>query len=316
VFLAYLLSERVSQPVRDLIRQVEKVSAGDLSGRVPVVARDEIGLLAEKFNRMMADLRAAREEIEDHQRSLEERIRQIRAELEQAQKDLLKSEKLAAVGQLAAGVAHELNNPLAGILLSSQLLATEVADANVRKTLSEIEEQSFRCKRIIEGLLNFAREGRAERRVADANVLLENAIGSLEKRELLRDITVEKDLAAGPLRVKVDPGFVEQAFANLLENAVSAMHGKGRISVSTGLAGEHVEVSIRDWEPGIPQDNLDRIFDPFFTTKGTGDGAGLGLSVSHGIVERHGGSIRVQSEEGQGAVFVVSLPACADGEEA
>lgn len=232
-------------------------------------------------------------------------------EEKEMQQRLLQAEKLSGIGLLAGGVAHEINNPLAGILAFTQLLMREIPREDERRSfLDEIEQSALRCKRIVESLLKFSRRTPGSER---SPVVLNDVLGStlflVEHQYQLRNVEIVRELEPALWPVKANANQLSQVTLNLLTNAYAAMAKGGRIVVRTWNDTEKAQVhlSVKDSGQGIPRKNLQKIFEPFFTTKG--DGTGLGLTVTFDIVQSHGGSIAVTSEEGQGAEFLVSLPA-------
>ncbi|MBI4841834.1 MAG: histidine kinase, partial [candidate division NC10 bacterium] len=229
------------------------------------------------------------------------------------QQQLMQSEKLAATGQLAAGVAHELNNPLGNILLYGKLLLEELPPPDPRAAnLQHVVENTLRCKRIVKSLLDYAKESEVHMTLQDLNEIASTSVQMLGNEMRLRDIACSLDLAPDLPRVSCDRNQVQQVLINLMQNAIQAVEDRGLIQVATtpGADGRAVRVSVMDNVPGIPPEVLPRIFDPFFTTKPSG--TGLGLSICYGIVERHHGRIWAESapaDNGTGAVFTVELPA-------
>ena len=226
-------------------------------------------------------------------------------------RQLLQADRLASLGQLAAGVAHEINNPLGLILGYTQLLIrTAPADSSHRADLETIEKQTRNCKKIVEDLLNFARRTGTRLTAVDVNQAMEAVLDVIRHQMTLDNVVIHTDYANDLPPIEGDGEKLKQVFMNLLINAKQAIHKNGSIRVSSGLAlsGDRVWIAVADDGPGIAPDLMDKIFDPFFTTKPTGQGTGLGLSVSYGIVEDHGGQIQVQSAPGQGATFRILLP--------
>jgi len=264
---------------------------GELMGAVFVV-RD-----LREAKRRTAELRAKARELE-----------RANAELRQLQAELIQAAKMSSLGRLAAGVAHELNNPLGGIMLYSDLLLESMPpDAPERRNVEKIAQQTARCRRIVQDLLDFARPAKATCRPVDVNAVLRATLNIVEGQELFHNIKVRWDLAEGLPVLLGDRDQLRQAFLNVVLNAVEAMDGTGTLSISTrpGERPGTVQVTISDTGKGIPEEHLDKLFEPFFTTKE--GGTGLGLPITYGIVERHGGSMRVESQPGKGTSFHICL---------
>jgi len=316
VLLGVLVRRSVYVPLRDLETGAKRIASGNLNERIPVRNDDEFGRLAEAFNSMTTALRGSREELRDWAGTLEQKVAERTQALHRAQAEALHGEKLASVGLLAAGVAHELNNPLTGVLTFSTLMRKKLADGTQdADDLDLVIRETKRCAAIIRRLLDFAREKRPEKSFADLNRLIEETARIVERPAHLDDIEIALDLDPGLPRAWVDADLIKQVIMNMMVNAQHAIEQKGTITVRTRrVAARHpgdslqVEISIVDDGCGIPDKDLVRIFDPFFTTKGVGKGTGLGLSVSHGIVTAHGGRIEVESEAGAGSTFRVYLP--------
>lgn len=226
-------------------------------------------------------------------------------ERERLEKQIFEAEKLASIGQLSAGVAHEINNPLTSVSLITEQLLREVEAEKIRRKLRIIERQVDGAAKIARSLLNFARQVTPEIGDVDVNSLLAGVLEELSVQ--MRGITLKKDFGKLPL-IKGDELQLKQAFTNVILNAIQATEGKGEIRVSTGVKDGAVVIKISDNGRGIPKEYLSRIFEPFFTTKELGRGTGLGLAIVHGFIERHGGKIEVESESGKGTSFVITLP--------
>lgn len=238
------------------------------------------------------------------------RIR-LKKELESAQIQLLQNEKMASLGKLAAGVAHQLNNPLGGIMLYSRLIQEEYELGDPAKAdLSRILKDAERCRDTVKELLVFARQTRQEKQFHDINKALSRTLFLLEKQVLFQNILIETRLSADIPPVLGDIQQLSHVFMNIILNAAQAMDGRGKLIISTDLSpnGQKVVVEICDTGPGIPEDVLPHIFEPFYTTKEEGKGTGLGLSLAYGIVESHQGKIMVRNNPDQGSVFVIELP--------
>ena len=230
-------------------------------------------------------------------------------DLKDAQEKLLQSAKLASIGQLAAGVAHEINNPLSVILGFSETIPLMAPlDPAVAKPLETIQREALRCRRIVQNLLDFASQSRLSLAPVNLNEVIDHTIPLLQYQISMQDIEIIKEYATDLPLLMVDRDQLQQVFVNLILNAVQAMPAGGQLTLRTGLRQGQIAIDIADTGMGIPEENLGHIFDPFFTTKGVGKGTGLGLSVSYGIVERHGGAILVDSQLGLGTTFTILLP--------
>jgi len=228
------------------------------------------------------------------------------------QKQMAQADKLASIGELSSGIAHEINNPLGIILGYTQLLLRgEDSQSDRYKDLKTIEKHVQSCKAIVEDLLNFARTSSPQKENLDIHTVIEDVIGFVHHHSNLDDIQIETAFASELPRAYIDEKKIKQVLINLLVNAIHAVDRKGTIKITTGLnqATSRIAIEVSDTGHGITKENISRIFDPFFTTKPTGEGTGLGLSVSYGIIKGHGGNISVKSEPGQGAAFTLTLPA-------
>lgn len=291
--LSIFWSRGVTRHIERLSRAAKVVGSGQFDIHVESKTHDEIGDLADSFNTMTGELKS-REQA-----------------LHEAHAQLVHSEKMAAFGQLGAGIAHEVKNPLAGILGITQLsLRKAEPDSILQKNLLTIEKETRRCKTIIENLLKFARQEKVEFTPVDMNGVLEDAIAIVAHQLGMHQITLEKELMDGLPRVSGNANQLEQVFMNFMINSQQAMEDQaGTVRVVSRLSNDgRVEIAISDNGPGIPDEIQPKIFEPFFTTKPAGKGSGLGLSVSYGIIKDHHGDIRVESKVGKGTTFVVSLP--------
>jgi two-component system NtrC family sensor kinase len=297
--VGFLLTNRIVNPVRQLITASSEVSKGNLEPEIGPISKNEIGILQKNFSDMLSSFR--------------ERDRRQRAESE---RQLLQSEKQAGIGRLAAGVAHEINNPLTGVLTFTHMLLrrTDIND-EIRSDLQTIARETDRVRTIVKGLLDFSRQTALEKEPTDINKMVKTTIGLVENQALIKGITLEFKPKEGlPVR-RVDRNQLQSVILNMIINAFDATEPGGKVIVSTDLTvsgitrgQKGIEIAIADTGSGIPAEHLDKLFDPFFTTKEVGQGTGLGLSVSYGIIERHGGTIRVQSEVGKGSTFTIGLP--------
>ncbi|MBC8521375.1 MAG: PAS domain-containing protein [Methanomicrobia archaeon] len=237
------------------------------------------------------------------------------SELANLQKQLIQSEKLASVGRLAAGVAHEISNPLTGVLTYNHFLLKKVGENDLVKEYSEkAVRETMRCRKIIRALLDFARQTEPEKELADINKIVKDTLALIENQASLQNIKIITELNEQLPMIMVDSNQIQEVFTNIILNALDAMPDGGLLTISDSLRirravdGRFIEINFIDTGCGIPAENLDKLFDPFFTTKKVGEGTGLGLSVSYGIIEKHNGAIEVQSEVGKGSIFVVKLP--------
>jgi len=295
IVVSYSLTNSIMKPLNALLRAADQLAHGHFEERIRTDdAPTEMAQLGDAFNYMAA--------------SVTERDRQLRKDV---QEEVMRSGRLALVGQLAAGVAHELNNPLGGILLFSRLLLQKAPpDALTRDNLQRIERDARRCQNIVEGLLDFAREREPKIEELDVNDLVERSVSLFVNQPAFHNIEIVRQYGEDVPRVRADPAQMQQVFVNVIMNAADAMHGDGVLTLNTSRDGasEYVEIGFTDTGAGIPPDAIEHVFEPFFTTKGVGQGTGLGLSICHGIVKKHGGIMKVSSQVGQGSTFVVCLP--------
>jgi two-component system NtrC family sensor kinase len=322
VSVGWLLRRLIYVPLGDLARGSERIASGNFDQPIPVRGQDEFGNLAQSTNTMMAALKKSRQELEDWVATLGEKVKERTEELRLAEAEVARGEKLAAIGQLAAGIAHELNNPLTGVLTFTSLMRQKTpAGSQDAEDLDLVIRETRRCASIIRRLLDFAREKPPEKSEVDINELARETVRFVERSAALQkvEIAVEADPALPPLHADAD--LIKQVLMNILVNAQQAIAGAGHITVRTQLHPARklplrdpqpvVEIAITDTGCGIARANLQRIFDPFYTSKEVGKGTGLGLSVSYGIIKAHGGDIEVESTEGVGSTFRVFLPVAA-----
>jgi two-component system NtrC family sensor kinase len=303
---------KIVNPVKSLLFATQKVAEGDLTHRVEIGSHDEIGQLADSFNKMTAELEKVSNEYQALTRTLEDKVKDKTLELKEAQDHLVRSEKLSSLGKMAAGIAHEINNPLTSILINSHLIAEKLTDDEKQRfeeNLNLIIDETTRSSTIVNGLLEFSRQTSPEKKPANVNEVTEETLVLLRSQVLAHNVEIDKDLGNDLPKITIDENKIKQVFANIILNAVDAMPDGGTLSISSRFLVERhcVEVSFRDTGHGILAQDIGKIFDPFFTTKGT-KGTGLGLSVSYGIVEQHSGEIDVQSEVGKGTTVSVCLP--------
>jgi len=313
--ITYYMIGSITRPIGEMVAATRNIAAGRFDRPVRADTGGELALLADSFNVMQESLRKMRDDLEAWGRTLEEKVRQRTEELIAMHDRVAQSERLASLGKLAAGVAHEINNPLGAILALTALTLEDLAPDDPRRAdLQEVVRQAERCRNIVRGLLEFSRQTEPHVGLLDPNKVLEDTLALISRQSFFFNIRVVKQLAPDLPRVSADRSQLQQVFMNILINAVQAMEEKGTVTLQSRLAADgFVEISIADTGCGIPPDKLDRIFDPFFTTKPSGKGAGLGLSIAYGIVAKHGGAIAVASRPGQGSTFTVRLPAAQSG---
>ena len=294
LLVSCFLAGGLLKPIKNLVFASQQLAKGDLEHQVKIKSKDEIGELGEGFNFMAS--------------SLKERDRQLK---EYAQQQIMKSERLATLGQLAAGVAHEINNPLGAVLMYTHLSLEEMdVDDPRRENLEKSVREASRCKNIVKGLLDFARQSEPKIEESDINDILKQTLSLIEKQALFQNVKITRDFSPSVSKLMVDASQMQQVFTNIVLNAAEAMEGYGELTVATRMAPdeESVEIEFADTGAGISEENLEKLFDPFFTTKEVGRGTGLGLAISYGIITRHRGTIEAKSESGKGATLIVRLP--------
>ncbi len=309
--ILYFSTTRIVNPLQKMVVATQKISAGDLTHKVEVSSKDEIGYLADSFNQMTADLEAANEKLIEWGKTLEKKVEERTKELTEMQAHLIQSEKLASLGKLAAGIAHEINNPLGGVLIYSHLLL-EDTDKNSPhyENLKKIVKETSRCKDIVKGLLEFARPKEPEMSLVNINEIVERSLSIMERQALFQNIKIKKSYVSNLPKIAADSAQLQQVFVNIIINAAEAMNGNGILTLSTSLNGDgtFIEIKFSDTGHGIKEEDRKRLFEPFFTTKEVGKGTGLGLAISYSIIQKHQGTIEVKSEVAKGSTFKVRLP--------
>ena len=315
LFILYLVDE----PIKRLQAGTHELASGNLGFQIKVKSRDEVGELAESFNRMSLQLHDANQEITSWAHSLEDRVAEKSKELRKAHEHVLQVEKMATIGKMAAVMAHEINNPLAGILTYSKLLrrwldrgdlGSPARKEEAGQSLDLIASESKRCGELVKNLLTFSRTAPLNIQTADPRQVIERAVRLIQHQLELNSIQLQLDMASDLPLIPCDPAQVEQVLLALIMNAIDAMPRGGNLWIRARLTedGSQYLISVRDDGTGIPPEILAQIFEPFLTTKETGKGVGLGLAVSKTIIDRHGGEITVQSEVGKGTTFTITLP--------
>jgi len=309
--ILYFSTTRITNPLQKMVVATQIISKGDLAHRVKVNSRDEIGYLAESFNLMTSNLETANEKLIEWGKTLEKKVEERTKELREMQSHLIQSEKLASLGKLAAGIAHEINNPLGGILIYSNLLL-EDTDKNSPhyENLKKIVKETSRCKDIVKGLLEFARPKEPEVALISINEILESSLAIMEKQALFQNINIKKTYESDMPKITADSAQLQQVFMNIILNAAEAMAGNGTLTLSTSLNPDSkcVEVKFSDTGLGIKDEDKKRLFEPFFSTKEVSKGTGLGLAISYSIIQQHNGTIEVKSQVGKGSTFTIKLP--------
>jgi two-component system NtrC family sensor kinase len=297
--LGYVIASKMSRPVKQLIKASNEVSQGNLFPEIGPISESELGVLQKTFKDMLT--------------SLQERDKRQRVESEIK---LLQSEKQASIGKLAGGVAHEINNPLTGIFtFTHMLLRRQDLPEDVRSDLETIGQETERVRKIVKGLLDFSRQTELDREPTDVNRLIRFTLSLVENQALIKGVSLIFEPGEGLPMITLDRNQMQSVLLNIIINALDATDAGGSITLTSGIGvstshpGQRgIEILCTDTGCGIPPENLNKLFDPFFTTKEVGHGTGLGLSVSYGIVERHGGTMWVQSKVGKGSTFKIWLP--------
>jgi two-component system NtrC family sensor kinase len=288
------LAKGVLQPIKHLVFASQQLAKGNLEYEVKLKSKDEIGELEETFNLMASSLKERDERLKEY-----------------TQQQIMKSERLATLGQLAAGVAHEINNPLGAVLMYAHLSLEEIEARDPRrKNLEKVVGETTRCKDIVKGLLDFARQTEPKVEESDVNEILKRTLSMLENQALFQNVRIIRAFWPSLPKVMTDSSQIQQVFTNIILNGGEAIDGEGELTIATRTSPDNksIEIEFTDTGCGIPRENLEKIFDPFFTTKEVGRGTGLGLAVSYGIIARHRGTIEVKSELGKGTTFIVRLP--------
>jgi two-component system NtrC family sensor kinase len=319
IFIILFTRRFLSRPVEKLIEGTKAISAMELDKPLEMLdSSEELDELARSFDLMRDRLRTALAEINQFTQNLEIKVEERTRQLQAAQKKLLQSDRLASLGQLSASVAHEINNPISGVLNLSMLLQRMLKDDGVpherlpefRKYLSQVTSETARVGRIVSDLLAFSRRSKPQRLPADLNRIVRTTLSLVQHKMKLSNVEVVAGLKDELPAAQCDSSQIQQVVLNLMLNGAEATQGKPerRVNVTTDASDGCVILTVSDNGEGIAPENLAKIFDPFFTTKAEGKGVGLGLAVSYGIIQAHGGDIEVRSQVGQGTTFTVTLP--------
>lgn len=312
-----IITRYFTRPIFNLLELTGRVARGDFSGEIAVTSSDEIGALTRSFNSMIGSLKEYRDRVEEHSRTLEDKVklrtadlRRSLKELQTSQESLIRSEKFAAVGELLTGITHEINNKLAPILGYAELLQLHNMENESMEMLKVIEESALSAKSIIEYLLSFARPKKLKKSCQDINQLLKQTIDLLSYKLNASGVELIIDLDPNLPPTMVDGNQISQVFLNIINNAQQAMETSRRkkLRIISWSEGDNEIFKFTDTGPGVTAEVRKRIFDPFFSTKRPGKGSGLGMSVSYQIINTHGGEIKVENEEDGGAAFTIRLP--------
>jgi two-component system NtrC family sensor kinase len=309
-WVAIIIAGRISRPIHAMAEAADRVAEGDYTPQVKVTSQDEIGHLAECFNRMVQELALTTQELRQWAGNLESRVEERTAQLKAMQGQLIQTEKLAAIGKLAAGVAHEINNPLTGILTNSSLMLEDLPPDDPRRgDLQIVVSETLRCRKIVKGLLDFARQTKPQKQAVNLNSVVEDVLSLVRNQASFRDIVLTTELDPNLSPIMADKDQMRQVVLNTVLNAAEAMPNGGNIRVGSTLDQKtgHVQVTIQDTGPGIPDEIKSKLFEPFFTTKKSG--TGLGLAIAYGIIERHRGTITIDSTLGCGTTITIRIPA-------
>jgi len=317
--LMFFISRFVTHPIDKLIEGTHAVSQMELDKPLNIIhSSEELDELAQSFDQMRERLREAVAENSQFTQKLETKVEERTQQLRAAHQKLMQTDRLASLGQLAASVAHEINNPVSGVLNLSMLMQRMLKEDGIppsridefRKYLAQVTGETSRVGRIVSDLLAFSRRSKPHRAPADLNQIVRTTVSLVQHKLKLNNVEAEMRLCQNLPPVDCDQSQIQQVVLNLLFNASEATQpkGGGRVIVSTEAGEGGVVLLISDNGEGIQPENLPKIFDPFFTTKSEGKGVGLGLAVSYGIIHAHGGDIEVQSKVGAGTTFVISLP--------
>jgi two-component system NtrC family sensor kinase len=306
----------VGKPIRELMSATQAVSEGDLDQPIRLETETELGELAESFDRMRERLQSTRQELEEFTHRLEDKVEQRSRQLTEARQKLIRSDRMASLGQLAASVAHEVNNPISGVVNLTMLMQRIMKQGGIpperreefRGYLQQVAAETQRVGRIVSDLLAFSRRSSPQREETDLNQVIHRTLSLLAHKLELARAELRMELEPGLPRIHADRSQIEQVLLNLVMNAAEAMTDGGIVGIRTHSDDREVVLEVSDTGAGISEEHMARIFDPFFTTKEEGKGVGLGLSVVYGIIDAHGGSIDVESWPTGGTRFVVRLP--------
>ncbi len=300
----------INWPIKALLEHARRVGEGDLDSKIDSTSKDELGRLAWTFDGMTDSLKKARRELEDWGKNLETKVEERTQEIRNMQDQLIRTEKMASVGQLAAGVAHEINNPLTSILMYATLLCdNKKLDLELQSDVSIIISEAQRCAKIVKALLEFSREHIPQMGPCSLNKVMKETLDLMEKQFSAANMRIQTSFHEALPQIHADAGQLQQVFINILMNSFQAMTDGGILTITSGLTSDKTSayMEVSDTGCGISEENLRKIFNPFFTTK-ENRGTGLGMSISYGIIESHKGRIEVKSKVGTGTTVRIWLP--------
>ncbi len=315
LFVLVFIWKFVNAPLKKLTHGTIEIMNGNLNFKLDLKSKDEIGLLADSFNKMTEKLKQAYEELTNWAKLLEQKVNEKTAELQRAYTYMIQIEKLASLGKLSATVAHELNNPLEGILTYAKLLKRKFQDGQINERdeiineLSIIIDETSRCGNIVKNLLLFSKQKVGEFKDEDICQIIKRSVALISHHLQMNNIKLELDIPENPVFVFCDAQQIEQMLLAMEINSIEAMPDGGTLRIELKeINGDKIQIKVIDTGIGIPEDILPHIFEPFFTTKKDAKGTGLGLAVAYGIVERHNGTISVESKVNHGTTFTITLP--------
>lgn len=313
-----LIRSVIHKPVKKLYVGIREISKGNLDFKIDIKSRNELGILAKAFNTMSGDLKRALDEIKEWSNTLEKKVDEKTKELKKIQSQIIQIEKMTSLGKLSATVAHEINNPLAGVLNYSKLILKRLNNPVVTQELIDksktdliiISDEIIRLGDIVKNLLLFSKKKDSDFTNDNLYSIVESALMLINHHLTVNNIKLVKEFEKKESEIYCDPQQIKQLLLALFINAVEAMHDGGTLSIKVSFieSEKMYEIKINDSGVGISEEDISHIFEPFFTTKVDGKGVGLGLSVAYGIIERHNGLVEVHSEKNQGTTFTIRLP--------
>lgn len=311
LMVSYIIAHLIVKPIQKLRLGVEALAKGDFDYTINVRTRDEIGILEESFNKVRQELKQTYTKLKGKIEAADEDLKKAYKELSEKQELLVQKERLASMGQLSAGVAHEINNPIGTIVLYSHTLLKEFPDGDhKREDLEVIVREAMRCKDIVRDLLNFARQSRVSKEPTDLKGLIGSVFSIMRPDAEVKNVCMQSRFGSDLPKVMIDKAQISQVLVNLVKNGIDAVPEEGKVTVSATLCkeGREIEIKVADNGCGIRREDLSKLFTPFFTTKDMGKGTGLGLAIAYGVVKMHSGNISVESEPGIGTTFTIRLP--------